>query len=158
MLESLGTLIENFQYWEKNEPNRVYLSQPVEGSCREYTFAQAANQARRMANVLKSMQLPPQSHIGIVSKNCAHWIITDLAIQFAGHISVPFFPTLTAIDFNNVLVHSDCKVLFVGKLDDWDSMKSGVPNTIKCIAFPKFYAGCPSEGIDNWDDLSIPHL
>ena len=29
-----------------------------------------------------------------MSKNCAEWLISDLAILMAGHVSVPFYPTL----------------------------------------------------------------
>ena len=48
--------------------------------------------ARRLASGLKSLNLREGAHIGIYSKNCREWIISDLAIVMAGYISVPFFP------------------------------------------------------------------
>ena len=133
------------------------MSQPVGDKYLNYTFKESGNQARRMAAALKIMNLPEKSHIGIVSKNCAHWIISDLAITMAGHISVPFYATLVAEQLNQVLVHSECKVLFVGKLDSWKSMKEGVPPSVKCIAYPSFYEGCPANEMDEWDSIIKGH-
>ena len=157
MIKEFKTPIENFFHWENTTPDNIYLSQPLGDINKQYTFKETGNQARRMASALKSMNLPPQSHIGIVSKNCAHWIISDLAIAMAGHISVPFYATLIADQINQVLVHSACKVLFVGKLDSWKTMKDGIPSSVKCIAYPKFYDGCPSSEMDEWDNVISGH-
>ena len=45
----------------------------------------------------------------------------------AGHVTVPLYPTLNADTVQYILEHSETKLLFVGKLDDWDMMKPGVP-------------------------------
>ena len=150
MMKEFKTMVENFYHWEANTPNNIYLSQPVGDEYIDFTFKETGNQARRMASALKAMNLPEKSHIGIVSKNCAHWIISDLAITMAGHVSVPFYATLVAEQLNQVLVHSECKVLFVGKLDNWKSMKDGVPASVKCIAYPSFYDGSPAQEMDEW--------
>jgi long-chain acyl-CoA synthetase len=157
MINALKTPIENFFYWENTTPDNIYLNQPLGEKTKQYSFKEAANQARKMASALKAMNFPPQSHIGIVSKNCAHWIISDLAIMMAGHISVPFYPTLVADQINQVLVHSECKVLFVGKLDSWKTMKDGIPASVKCIAYPSFYDGCPASEMDEWDSVIRGH-
>lgn len=154
MIATLKTMVENFYHWEANTPNNIYLSQPLGDKYIDFTFQETGNQARSMASALRAMNLPEKSHIGIVSKNCAHWIISDLAITMAGHISVPFYATLVAEQLHQVLVHSECKVLFVGKLDNWKSMKDGVPKSVKCIAYPRFYEGCPASEMDNWQDIT----
>ncbi len=157
MIKAFKTPIENFFHWENTTPDNIYLNQPVGNENKQYSFKETGNQARRMASALKAMNLPPQSHIGIVSKNCAHWIISDLAIAMAGHISVPFYATLIADQINQVLVHSECKVLFVGKLDSWKTMKDGIPASVKCIAYPSFYDGCPASEMDEWDSVISGH-
>ena len=157
MIKVLKTPVENFFHWEATTPENIYLNQPLGDENEQYSFKEVGNQARRMASALKTMNFPAQSHIGIVSKNCAHWIISDLAIMMAGHISVPFYPTLVADQINQVLVHSECKVLFVGKLDAWKTMKDGIPASVKCIAFPSFYDGCPASEMDEWDNVIRGH-
>ena len=49
--------------------------------------------ARRLATGLKSLNLREGAHIGIYSKNCREWIISDCYVM-AGYVSVPFFPSL----------------------------------------------------------------
>ncbi len=89
------------------------------------TWKQTANEARRMAAAIKQMALPPQSNIALISKNCAHWIICDLAIMMSGHVSVPLYPNLNTQSIQQILEHSGSVLLFVGKLDDWQMMKAG---------------------------------
>lgn len=153
--KDIKLLIEYFYDWEQKRPNEVYLRQPKGDTWKEYTWKETGDQVRRMAAAIQAMNLPERSNIGIVSKNCAHWIINDLAIIMSGHVSVPFYPTLKAEQLNQVLTHSECKVLFVGKLDDWNGMKEGVPKGVHCIAYPE----SPSEadGFDKWDDLTAKH-
>ncbi len=137
-------------HWEKAKANSVYMTQPIGGGKTvEYTWGRAVDEARRMASYLKSLNLPEKSRIGLISKNCAHWIMTDWAIWMAGHISVPLYPTLNADTVNYILDHAGCEVLFVGKLDDWDMMKPGVPESVRCISFPL----SPPNDFETWDDI-----
>jgi long-subunit acyl-CoA synthetase (AMP-forming) len=102
-----------------------------------------------MAAYLKNLNLEPGTRIAMISKNCAHWIISDLAIMMAGHTGVPLYPNLNAETIRQILEHSESKVLLVGKLDGWAAMRSGVPENVQCIAFP-FYT---EPGYPEWYEL-----
>ncbi|OWY25581.1 hypothetical protein C7N43_37310 [Sphingobacteriales bacterium UPWRP_1] len=141
--------------WEQETPKNLYLKQPFNGRWINFTWQDAAEQIRRMAAALQAMHLPPQSKIAIVSKNCAHWIMADLSIMMSGHVSVPLYPNINAGTLEYVLQHSEAKVLFVGKLDNWSHMKSGVPEGMYCISFPEYYN--TDKSYDNWDDLIAQH-
>ena len=141
--------LEVFYHWERIKPDTIYLSQPINGRAHTWTWKQAGEEARKMASYLKSLDLPPQSNIALISKNCAHWIICDLAIMMAGHVSVPLYPNLTASSIRKVLEHSEAPILFVGKLDGWAAMEPGVPDSVRCISFP-FY---PHEAYAQWYDV-----
>lgn len=142
--------LEMVYHWEATSPNSLYMTQPIgNGKVVEYTWGRAVDEARRMASYLKSLNLPEKSRIGLISKNCAQWVMTDWAIWMAGHISVPLYPTLNADTVNYILNHAECDVLFVGKLDDWDSMKSGVPESVRCISYPL----SPPNDFETWDDI-----
>ncbi|MGB1951581.1 MAG: AMP-binding protein [Marinobacter sp.] len=137
-------------HWEKAKGDSLYMTQPIgNGKVVEYTWKRAVDEARRMASYLKSLKLPEKSRIGIISKNCAQWIMSDWAIWMAGHISVPLYPTLNADTVRYILEHSECELLFVGKLDDWDMMKPGVPETMRCVSYPL----SPPNDFETWDDL-----
>ncbi|HEY0111298.1 MAG TPA: AMP-binding protein [Fibrella sp.] len=149
---------ELFLKWEQVKPQQTYLRQPVGEAYIDYTWAEVGQQARRMATYLNSLGLPPGSNIGLVSKNCAHWIIADLAILLSGHVSVPFYPTLTAEQLQQVLEHSECPVLFVGKLDNepnrWAAMKPGIPDGITLIGFPGYGPASPTDpDLMAWDTI-----
>jgi len=148
---SLMTLVDKFYEFERSQPTKLFLRQPVGDSFIDFTWAETGRQARVLATYLHSLGLPPGSNIGLVSKNCAHWIIADIAIMISGHVSVPFYATLTAAQLHQVLDHSGCPVLFVGKLDDWKGMKSGVPTDIVSIQFPD-YEG-PDADLVQWNDI-----
>jgi len=142
------TTLDWLYKWEKEKPNSIYLSQPINGVWHNWTFYDFGQEVRKMAAYIKSLNLKKNSKIGILSKNCAHWIMSDLAIMLSGHISVPLYPNLNSESLNKILLHSETQLLFVGKLDNFDLMKDGIPSNINCITFP-FY----SQDYPIWDDL-----
>lgn len=151
-----ASLTDLFLRWEAEKPTQTYLRQPVGDRFIDYTWADVGQQARRMATYLNALGLPPGSNIGLVSKNCAHWLIADLAILLSGHISVPFYPTLTADQLRQVLTHSGCPVLFVGKLDDWTGMKAGVPDGVTLVGFPPYGSAAnlsDQSDLMAWDEI-----
>ena len=83
-------------HWENTSPEKIYLKQPIDDVWHTWTWKQTADEVRQLAAAIQSLNLPGQSHIAMVSKNCAHWIITDLAIMMAGHVSIPLYPNLQA--------------------------------------------------------------
>lgn len=145
--------LEMLYQWESTNPDKVYLRQPINDVWHTWTWKQTGDEVRRMAAALRAMNLPPGSNIAMVSKNCAHWIMCDLAIMMSGHVSVPLYPNLNAATIRQILEHSGSKLLFVGKLDDWQSMKPGVPEGVKCISFP-FYE---HKEYEQWKDLVAKH-
>ncbi|MFN3579525.1 MAG: AMP-binding protein [Pseudomonas sp.] len=134
---AVSSALEAFYQREKLHPDKVYLVQPLAGGqVQQLTWQEVGDQARRLATYLQSLQLPAASHIALISKNCAHWIIADLAIWMAGHVSVPLYPNLTADSVQQILEHSEARAVFVGKLDDWDSMRPGVPQNLPMLGMP----------------------
>lgn len=128
--------------------DRVFLTQPTGGgNVVDYTWKQTLDQARRMAAHLKAQNFEPGARIAILSKNCAHFFMAELAIWMAGGTTVAIFPTETAETVSFVLEHSGASLLFVGKLDTWDQQKSAVPAGLPCIAFPL----APKTSYESWD-------
>ena len=150
-MESIPT-IKNFYKWEKEIPNKPFLKQPFGERWETYTWGEVGQMARKIASGLKSLGLPEKAHIGLVSKNCREWVIADLAIMMAGYVSVPFFPTLTSDQINEVLRLGDVQALFVGKMEVWDEMKKGVPEDMPIIAFPHYANNSKIDRGHQWAD------
>lgn len=136
---------------EARHPRQRFLVQPIKGGeVQTLTWAEAGHQARCAAHWLRARDLPQGSHIALISKNCAYWIIADLAIWMAGHVSVPLYPNLTADSVAHVLEHSEAALAFIGKLDDWPAMSAGVKADLPTISLPL----CPEGEFDfTWADL-----
>ena len=150
-MEALPTLYKFYER-EEEQPDKVFLRQPFGDRWESYTWGEVGQMARKIATGLQSLGLPPKSHIGLVSKNCREWIIADLAIMIAGYVSVPFYPTLTADQLNQVINLGDVKALFVGKLEVWEGMKDGVPHGMPIIRFPQYENNSPVTEGEAWSD------
>ena len=130
-----------FYEWEKQLKDKPYLKQPFGDEWEEYTWGEVGNMARKLATGLKSLNLREGAHIGIYSKNCREWIISDLAIVMAGYVSVPFFPSLNGKELSYIMDYGDVDALFVGKIETWDQIKDDLPEGMPLIKFPH-YDGC----------------
>jgi len=151
---SRSTLLHCFMLWAETSPNTVYMTQPLaDGSTLEITWGEAANQVARVANHLKSLNFPAGSSIGLLGRNSAHWILADLSVWMAGYVSVPLYPTLNAESAEYILEHSECKLLFLGKLDGkadgWNEIKTILPENLPLISLPM----SPRSDVTQWTDL-----
>lgn len=143
-------LLARAAHWEASAPDKVFLTQPHSGGqTTDYTWRQTMDQSRRMASHLAGLNLPLRSQIAIVGKNSAHWIMADLAIWMAGHVSVPLYATLSSETARRILEHSESRLLFVGRLDDWPTIKAGVPAGMPIIELPL----APDTGALKWQEV-----
>ncbi len=128
--------LQRLYAWEKEAPTRVALTQPMgDGSVRDFTWSELAGEVRRMAGHLQSIGIQPGDKVAILSKNCAWWLMSDLAIWMAGGVSVPLYPTLAPDTISHILKHSEARACFIGKLDGWEAMAPGVPADLPCISY-----------------------
>ena len=143
--------LEYFYEWESQEPARIFLTQPTGGGAvRDLNFGEAGSEVRRIAAWLIAQGWPAGSKVAILGKNSAHWVLADLAIMMAGHVSVPMYSTFNADALRYILEHSEARACFIGKLDDDASLKGGVPAGMPLIALP---LAPPVPGALSWDAL-----
>ncbi|MBB6458970.1 AMP-binding protein [Flammeovirga kamogawensis] len=145
---SFISVLDAFQKWEKETPNQPFLHQNINGKKVTLSYKEAGDQIRKIASGLKSIGMERGDHVAILSKNCSHWIMADIAILMAGCVSIPIYPTTDKETINQILNHSESKAIFIGKLDDYVSQKDGVTD------IPKI--GIEMHGMNEelgWDDL-----
>ena len=147
-------ILEHIYDHEAQTPDHVYLTQPIGGGrVVDTNWAQTLDQARRMATHLQAQSFERGARIAILSKNCAHFIIAELAIWMSGGTTVAIFPTEKAATVRYVLEHSGASLLFVGKLDSWDEQRAGLPAGLPCIAFPLAPASALDGSLPTWDAI-----
>jgi long-chain acyl-CoA synthetase len=132
----------------RTTPDAVYLCQPIDREWITWTWSQAVDEAQRVAAALRAEGIEPGDRVGLISKNCAHWIIADLAMLLSGVVSVPIYPTANASTIRGILEHSDARALFVGKLEHPEQQMPGIPDDVLTIAMPYPDA----EGQRSWND------
>lgn len=145
--------LQRFNHWLEQQPDAVWLRQPVAGVWHDFTWRQVDDQARRLASALLALGCAPGDRVALLAKNCAEWFISDLAIQHVGLISVPLYPLQAPEQIAYVLEHADCKVILVGKLDEPDKLATGIAPHITRIAMP--YPTMPTA--HDWHSLLARH-
>lgn len=134
------TPLHAFLQGVKTHPEKIYLRQPIQGVYQNYTWQDTARQARNMAFQLSQFGVQKGDRVALWSKNCAEWIMADLAIMMAGAVCVPLYPGQSKDNVEFVLEHSGAKVIFVGKHDDDVPVEQSLPDSIPKIGF-RYYTG-----------------
>ncbi len=127
-MKQFNSPLEAFLHWENVTPTNLFFVQHIDGKTKDYSYKKAGIEIRKIAARLNEYNFDPKSHIALISKNCAHWMMADLAIMMSGHVSIPIYPTLNAQSINQIVTHSESKAIFVGKLDNYNDQKSGIPD------------------------------
>ncbi|QSX33934.1 AMP-binding protein [Shewanella avicenniae] len=136
MASSYRSPVDMLSQWASTQGNEIYLRQPVRGQYKDYTFQQVYSAVQQIAGALRHLGYNAGDKIALLSKNCAEWFITDLALMYGGYISVPIYPTANSDTIRYVLEHSGAKAIFVGKLDHWPDQEPGVGGDILRLAMP----------------------
>ena len=149
MDNAVKTPVEMLDKWVDTQGDNIYLRQPINGQYKDFTWRDVQTQMRQIAGSLRHLGLKPGDKIAVLSKNCAEWFITDLALMHGGYISVPIYPTANADTVRYVLEHSGAKAIFVGKLDHWADQEVGIGGELLRLAMP--YDTMPAQYA--WDTL-----
>ncbi|TVR82329.1 MAG: AMP-dependent synthetase [Chitinophagaceae bacterium] len=147
--------VQFFLNWVEKTPDKIFLRQPFGDSWKETSWKEAFDQASAITASLQSKNIEKGSKIAVLSKNCMHWILADLAISMGGYVSTPFFPNLSKEEFRELINRSEASVLFIGKLDApvWEQLKDEVPANITVICFPHYEGNAKVEIGFDWDQL-----
>lgn len=150
---NLKTPLDNFYHWEKNTPEAIYLRQPYGREWVNYSYREAGIISRKLVAAMRKLGLEKGDKIGILSKNCCHWILADIAIMMGGFVSVPLYATLEGDALVQVIRNSEMKLIFAGKLEKWTDETHPVPEDVHIISTPHYKGNAIiTHGLD-WDDL-----
>lgn len=95
------------------------------GAWKSYSTEQIVSMAEQAASGLHTLGLKKGDRVALVAyKNRPEWLIMDFAIQLAGMISVPLYPTISVRDYEYILNEAEVKAAFCGGLDLVDKLSS----------------------------------
>ena len=139
---TVKTLVELFDRVLAHPRPDLLLSRSG-GGCQSLSTAEFGRRVRLLCLALVRMGVEPGDRVALLSENRPEWQIADFAIQNAGGVSVPIYPTSPAAQVRYMLDDSGAKVCLVstptqlGKVID----PTGGPAGASAIVFD---AGLPS--------------
>lgn len=136
-------------HWAHTKGSETYLRQPINGQWHEYTYAEVADQARRIAAGLKAMGIEKGSQVLITGLNTAHWMMADMAINMIGCIGVGIYPKQSTDAVEYIAGHCEAKAAFIGPMPAAETVLNGLGDMPR-ISTP--YPGVAAEAI-TWESL-----
>ncbi len=130
--------------WAEERPNDVYLKQIINRQFVEFTYKEVADQALKLVTALRNLGVKPGDKVALISKNCAEWFITDLALMLGDYVSVPIFPTAGAETIEYCIKHSESKALIAGKLDNAQATQQIIDAQSELISIALPYDSAPN--------------
>lgn len=112
-------LFDLLDYQLENTPLAASISgRDKEGNWKTYSTQEVKDTAELAAAGLLKLGLVPGDKVAIVAyKNRPEWVIMDYAIQMAGMISIPLYPTISVSEYEYILIEAEVKAVFCGGLD-----------------------------------------
>jgi long-chain acyl-CoA synthetase len=121
---------------EFERPSQPFLTQPRGGRAQTWTWAEAMLETRRIVAWIAEQNWRTGSRVVILSKNCAWWIMADIAIWMSGHVSVPLFPALRDESLAALFAHGEPVACFLGELDQTPPFHTEPLRHVRFIRFP----------------------
>ncbi|MFQ5960131.1 MAG: AMP-binding protein [Candidatus Methylomirabilales bacterium] len=97
--------------------DRVAFQIEREGRYVRFSYADVADQTRRLARFLRRCQLSPGDRVALLSENRPEWCIAYLGIVAAGATAVPLDAQLGQEEVENLLRHSESRAVIVSEAE-----------------------------------------
>lgn len=110
------TIIDLFEETVAKYGSKEFLLEKHNGRFEATTYNETKQQALNIGAGLTALGIERGDRVSILAEGCNNWIISELALLYAGAISVPLSIKLEeANDLTFRLRHSDSKLIFVSK-------------------------------------------
>ncbi len=131
-----------------NKPNA--LAAKENGKWVTYSTQKFADNVTNLSYGIYNLGLNREDKIAIIANNRPEWNFADFAIQQAGGVSVPIYPTISEGDLSFIIGDAQIKYIFVSSNDLFKKVKAVVANsqTVKEI-----YTFDKVDGAKHWTEL-----
>lgn len=148
-------LFDLLYYQLQNHPLEKSLNgRNSSGNWKSYSSQEVVNAAEQAASGLLALGLKPGDKVAmVVYKNRPEWVIMDFAMQMAGVVSIPLYPTISVGEYEYILNEAEVKVAFCGGGDLYTKLtatKQNVPTLTSTYTFDK------QDGKPFWKDIFNP--
>lgn len=136
---------------ENNPLEKAINGRDAKGSWIGYSSQEVVNASEKLASGLLELGLVAGDKVAmVVYKNRPEWMIMDFAIQMAGLISIPLYPTISVGEYEYILNEAEVKVAFCGGGDLYDKLKGAQP---KVATLDGVYTLDKQDGKPFWESI-----
>ncbi|MGI9550646.1 MAG: AMP-dependent synthetase/ligase [Aurantibacter sp.] len=114
---------------EKSPLEKSLNGRDASGNWKSYSSKDVVDASERAASGLLGLGLKPGDKIAIVVyKNRPEWVIMDFAMQMAGLVSIPLYPTISVGEYEYILNEAEVKTAFCGGGDLYAKLTAAQSN------------------------------
>jgi len=136
---------------DKNPLEKSINGRDVSGNWKSYSSQEVVDASEKAASGLLGLGLKAGDKVAIVIyKNRPEWVIMDFAMQMAGLISVPLYPTISVGEYEYILNEAEVKAAFCGGGDLYAKLSGAqlnVPTLENIYTFDK------QDGKPFWEEI-----
>jgi long-chain acyl-CoA synthetase len=131
-------------------PREDAFTMKVDGIWQKTSTQEFINKSQQLAKGLIALGVQPGDRVGLISANRLEWNIVDIAVQQAGAIVVPIYPTISQSDYEFIFNDAHIKVCFIS---DEDLLSRVKPVQDKLSFFEHLYAFENITSCPHWTDV-----
>lgn len=146
------TLLQDLEHWATEHAEQPWLVENWTSQQRHISWREGATAVAAAAAWLAERAPQPGTRVGLLSSNCAHWVLADYAIMASGNVTVPIFTTMDAANIEYVVEFAGIDMLVLGAVANWTELKDSFPPGLTVICLP----GAPEvEGAVTWEEIVV---
>jgi len=115
-----------------------------------YSTEDVFRKAQTVARALLHLGLKKGDRIALVSPNRPEWNFVDLGAVSIGVITVPLYANSIAKEYEYIINHAECRLVFCSGGEIYQKIQSILPN---CPSVEKVYVFDPEEGAETFDSF-----
>jgi long-chain acyl-CoA synthetase len=131
-------------------PKQDAFTMKINGSWVKTSTQEFINRACKLAEGLIALGVQPGDRIGLISPNRLEWNIVDIAIQQAGAINVPIYPTISRSDYRFIFNDAQIKLCFIA---GQEILEKVAPLKEELPFFKHIYSFDKIKDCDHWTEL-----
>lgn len=145
-------LFDILYYQLENHPlNKSLSSRDASGNWQSFSSQEVVSAAEQAASGLLALGLKPGDNVAmVVYKNRPEWVIMDFAMQMAGIVSIPLYPTISVGEYEYILNEAEVKVAFCGGGDLYTKLTATQENVSTLTGV---YTFDKQDGKPFWKDI-----
>lgn len=131
-------------------PKADAFTMKINGNWEKTSIQEFINRATKLSKGLIALGVQPGDRVGLISPNRLEWNIVDIAIQQAGAINVPIYPTISEADYQFIFKDAHIKTVFIAGdelLEKVGPLKEKLDFLEYIYSFDKIY------GCEHWTEV-----